>query len=79
MSIDVEINIDPIRIEQVFVNLLRNALRHTSKGKITVELTCSLEYISLSIIDTGTGIDEEELPMVFTKFFKGNIQRVEKS
>lgn len=71
-QMDVEINIDPIRIEQVFVNLLRNALRHTTKGSITIELTCSLKYISLSIKDTGTGIDEGELPMVFTKFFKGN-------
>lgn len=67
----VKIYIDPIRIEQVFVNLLRNALRHTTQGSITIQLTCFLKSISLSIIDTGSGISEEELPMVFTKFFKG--------
>ena len=71
-EMNVEINIDPIRIEQVLVNLIRNALRHTSQGSITIELTCSLKSISVSVIDTGDGIDDEELPLVFTKFFIGH-------
>lgn len=69
--IDVEIYIDPIRLEQVFVNLLRNALKHTPQGGIIIELICASQSIRLSVIDTGTGIEEEELPRVFTKFFKG--------
>lgn len=72
-----EVNIDPIRIEQVFINLVRNALKNTEKGSITVELNCTTEFVTVSIIDTGSGISSDILPTIFTKFVKGeNLKNV---
>ena len=78
-QMNILVNIDPIRIEQVFVNLLRNALRNTTSGSISVELTCSTGFISVSIIDTGSGIDPIMLPLIFTKFIKGHDKNNSKS
>ncbi|TSI03068.1 ATP-binding protein [Lysinibacillus sp. BW-2-10] len=68
---NVLIQIDPIRIEQVFINLIRNAMKNTATGHITVEVNCEL-YVSVSIIDTGRGIEPHLIQNLFTKFFKGN-------
>lgn len=51
----VEIKIDPIRMEQVFINLLRNALKNTEKGSISIEVSCESSFVSFSIIDTAMG------------------------
>jgi signal transduction histidine kinase len=63
---------DKDRLTQVISNLLSNAINFTKKGTISInkekkeeEAGCS---VIVSIKDTGTGIDHEILPMLFTKF-----------
>lgn len=62
---------DSDRLEQVFTNLVDNALRHTPFGEV-VSLTVGKEgaYVRASVSDTGEGIPEEDLPFIFDRFYK---------
>jgi signal transduction histidine kinase len=64
---------DKIRIYQVISNLLKNALKFTPNGKITITLEKTEErndkkFILVRIKDDGKGIDPQVLPRMFTKF-----------
>ncbi|THB70714.1 MAG: response regulator [Gammaproteobacteria bacterium] len=64
---------DPVRLNQVLVNLISNAIKFTDKGSVTLDITHSFtsdKYVSLKfkITDTGVGIQEDLLPTMFTPF-----------
>ena len=60
---------DPHRLEQVFVNLLGNAVKFTPQGgRVTVQITTSDPSIEVRVIDTGRGIDPAFLPHIFERF-----------
>ena len=63
--------IDVIRIERVIVNLLTNAQRFVGEdGKIVLELNKEDEHhIVINVIDNGIGMNEDELPFVFDRFY----------
>ncbi|MBP2256893.1 MULTISPECIES: sensor histidine kinase [Bacillaceae] len=68
-------NIDPDRIQQVLLNILDNARKHTPDGKsISLEVTQNDREITIAISDEGEGIPKEELPYLFERLY-----RVEKS
>lgn len=60
--------VDPIRMRQVVLNLLTNALRFTARGGITVRSRRSDEALVVTVEDTGSGIAAEELPRLFCEF-----------
>ncbi len=63
---------DAIRLEQVLVNLLRNALdamQGCASPQLRIDLTLRDGHWSLSIADSGTGIEPEALPQLFDPFF----------
>jgi two-component system, OmpR family, sensor histidine kinase VicK len=62
------IEADKGRINQVISNLLNNAIRFTNEGIITAAAVPKNDGIVVSISDTGSGIDSEILPILFTKF-----------
>ena len=69
------VNVDRGRIFQVISNLLSNALKFTEQGSITVAIDKKISkdnndnnQVIVSVEDTGTGIDPEILPRLFTKF-----------
>ncbi|SFD51094.1 two-component system, OmpR family, sensor histidine kinase ResE [Lentibacillus persicus] len=71
------ITIDADRIEQVFTNLIDNAIRHTKENgfvKVVAETTPDELYISIE--DNGSGIPEEDIPFVFERFYKADKSRV---
>lgn len=60
---------DAQRLEQVFLNLVSNGVKFTSKGgRVTVEITSSGRSADIVVADTGIGIDPEFLPHVFERF-----------
>ncbi|MBY9011891.1 MAG: PAS domain S-box protein, partial [Candidatus Lokiarchaeota archaeon] len=65
------VDLDKVRIEQVIMNLLSNAIKNTPpKGEICVNLMKKENVVELSIKDTGIGIAQEEMDMLFTRFGK---------
>lgn len=63
-------NTDPKIFKQILINLLSNAIKFTSYGVITITLSCDKERINISIIDTGIGISEENLKILFHDFIQ---------
>ena len=67
------INSDEVRIKQVLVNLINNAVKYTDKGSVTLMVSgssvengsCSLRF---DVKDTGRGIKEEDKPLLFDAF-----------
>ena len=60
------------RFQQCLINLVKNALKFTKKGRIDVCANYSLndEILSVKVTDTGAGIAEEDIPQLFTRFGK---------
>ena len=66
---DARISGDPDRLQQVFWNLLANAVKFTpSGGRVDARLRTSPTQVSIEVADTGVGIDPEFLPFVFERF-----------
>ncbi|MCM3337449.1 HAMP domain-containing histidine kinase [Paenibacillus sp. MER TA 81-3] len=65
---------DGMRLEQIWINLLDNAIRYTQAGSIRVSIVPLQQQYEVCVQDTGIGIPEEELPYLFERMY-----RVEKS
>jgi signal transduction histidine kinase len=66
------VDVDPIRIREVLVNLLTNALRHTPRGgRVDVRVVTRSRELEVTVADTGSGIDASVLPHIFDRFYKG--------
>ena len=66
---------DPLRLQQIIINLLNNALKFTpAGGSITLDYTVDKEKqcMLFSVTDTGTGIPEDKQELVFQRFEKLN-------
>ena len=68
--------VDSDRLQQVFHNLLENAMRYTEPGgSIRLRLTSVPEEARMEVSDTGIGIPEKDLPYVFERFFRSDRAR----
>ena len=62
------------RVQQILINLLTNACKHTSEGeiKLSSSLTETPGYVTYAVTDTGPGIPAEQAEMIFERFTKLN-------
>lgn len=71
-----EIQADPERLTQAVTNLVDNALRYTPPGtRVTVSAQLVPGGLELSVADTGPGIQPEDLPHVFDRFWRAEKSR----
>jgi signal transduction histidine kinase len=70
----IQIRHDPVRIGQVVANLLGNAIKFTPRGgSVRVEVRGESDgSATITVADTGIGIDPVELPRIFDRFFRGS-------
>jgi PAS domain S-box-containing protein len=64
---------DPVRLHQIILNLISNAVKFTASGKISMNVNLLSEteksvIIEFSVKDTGIGISKEKLPLIFGNF-----------
>lgn len=60
--------IDPRIFKQVINNLLNNAVKYTNEGKVTLILLSDSKFITLKVKDTGIGIPENKIGLIFDEF-----------
>lgn len=68
---------DPVRLHQILLNLIGNALKFTNEGWVKVMVSCKEKnddevYLSFRIADTGIGIPKEEIAVIFESFTQVN-------
>ncbi|HEY8477180.1 MAG TPA: ATP-binding protein, partial [Chloroflexota bacterium] len=67
---------DPARVQQVIMNLVHNAVKFTPPGgSIRVTADRWNGQVAVRVIDTGVGIDAEDLPRIFERFYKADRSR----
>jgi len=62
---------DEKAIEQVLMNLLSNSLKYTESGGVNVRAVHEEGFVKVTVTDTGIGMSEEELQMIFEEFYRG--------
>lgn len=60
------------RLQQVITNLVNNAINYTSAGEVVVRATERDADVQIDVIDSGIGIPAEDLPHIFTDFFRAS-------
>ena len=74
-ALNAKVDGDPVRLAQVFSNLLTNAARFTSEGgEISLEARVSGDEIIVAVRDNGIGLSEAEIPRVFEMFWQAPVE-----
>ncbi|MCR5302668.1 MAG: DegV family EDD domain-containing protein [Lachnospiraceae bacterium] len=78
-NVDIDPNVpgelfgDEVRIKQILINLLNNAVKYTREGSVTLHMECVYQQdgealLKINVSDTGMGIKQEALPYLFDSF-----------
>ena len=68
-----ELNGDEVRIKQILINVLNNAIKYTNEGSVTLGIQSDMKddgtvNVIYTVTDTGMGIKKESIPLLFTAF-----------
>lgn len=68
---EIRIRGDELRLRQMFLNLISNAIKYTpERGKVVVSLAVDEERAVVTVRDSGIGIPAEHLPHIFSRFYR---------
>jgi two-component system, OmpR family, sensor histidine kinase BaeS len=67
----VKLMTDPYKLSQVLYNLLTNAYKYTEKGRVEISVKEDKDTLSISISDTGIGIEPTEISNIFNAYYRG--------
>lgn len=71
---DCIITVDPLRLQQVIDNVVNNSYKYAYPSTpIDIHFDIRDHYLEVDISDYGSGVPEEELPLIFNKFFRGSL------
>jgi signal transduction histidine kinase len=71
-----KIHADPLALDELFANLLDNAVRYTpAGGNVTAEAEGTSDSVTVTVRDTGPGISPEDLEHIFEPFYRGEAQK----
>jgi len=65
---------DETRIRQILINLIGNAVKH-ARTRVTIRCDAAPHHVAISVQDDGMGLEEEEMPRVFDRFYRGTTHR----
>ncbi|AEP29152.1 hybrid sensor histidine kinase/response regulator [Brumicola nitratireducens] len=66
------INVDGLRLKQILINLLSNALKFTVSGYVRLEVLLADSRLVFNVEDTGIGISEDQIDLIFGSFTQGD-------
>lgn len=76
----IQIQLDQEKMQQCLLNIIGNAVKYTPEdGEVHIELTDHKDMICISVIDSGIGIPEKDLPFIFDRFYRVDEARARKT
>lgn len=74
-------SMDRLKIESAIINILSNAIKYVESGEgvIDIEAVVIGDNLHITITDNGCGIDKDDLPLVFVRYFQGKGRKAEGS
>ncbi|WP_114325434.1 sensor histidine kinase [Candidatus Colwellia aromaticivorans] len=74
-KVPAKIETDPVRLSQITLNLLTNALKFSDQGQVELKISSQMHgeqaFLNISVSDTGIGIDQDDMKMIFQPFIQG--------
>lgn len=71
---------DPDRLKQVFINIINNAINYTPNGgNISIMILNQQRHVAVLVKDTGIGIEKDEIPRIFERFYRVDKARTRNS
>ena len=67
---DMVVRTDPVKLRQVLLNLISNAVKYTDKGEVSVAAEATDGVVDFLVSDTGVGVSEEHLEKIFEPFWQ---------
>ena len=64
---------DAVKVRQILLNIVSNAVKFTERGKVQIACSVSEDEVTVSVTDTGPGIPADEIPNVFAVFWQHKV------